>query len=64
MILDFGIVKQALRELADSLDHAFIYEEGTLQKATIEALMAEGFRLIPVPFRPTAECFAKYFLIP
>lgn len=61
MILDFGIVKQALRELADSLDHAFIYEEGTLQKATIEALMAEGFRLIPVPFRPTAECFAKYF---
>ena len=36
-------------------------EEGTLQRATVEALLAEGFRLIAVPFRPTAEQFAKCF---
>lgn len=61
MVLDFGDVKHALRELADSYDHALIYEEGSLQRATVEALLAEGFHLIPVPFRPTAEQFAKCF---
>lgn len=47
-------MKKAVRDLADSYDHALIYEEGTLQRATVEALLAEGFRLIAVPFRPTA----------
>lgn len=61
MILDFADMKQALRNLAESYDHALIYEEGSLQLATVEALLAEGFRLIAVPFRPTAEQFAKCF---
>ena len=61
MILDFGDLKQEVRQLADSFDHALIYEEDTLQNTTVEALLAEGFRLISVPFRPTAECLAKYF---
>ena len=57
MVIDFGDVKKAVRDLADSYDHALIYEEGTLQRATVEALLAEGFRL----FRPTAEQFSKCF---
>ena len=61
MVIDFGDVKHAVKALADSYDHAMIYEEGTLQRATVEALLAEGFRLIAVPFRPTAEQFAKCF---
>lgn len=61
MVIDFGDVKKAVRDLADSYDHALIYEEGTLQRATVEALLAEGFRLIAVPFRPTAEQFSKCF---
>ncbi len=61
MILDFGDLKKEVRALADSYDHALIYEEKTLQSTTIEALCAEGFRLIGVPFRPTAENFAKCF---
>lgn len=61
MVLDFGDVKKAVRTLADSYDHALIYEEGSLQSTTIEALLAEGFRLIAVPFRPTAEHFAQCF---
>ncbi len=61
MILDFSDFKQTLRQLADSMDHALIYEEDTLQNTTVEALLAEGFRLIAVSFRPTAENFAHYF---
>ena len=61
MVLDFGDVKKVVRNLADSYDHALIYEEGSLQCTTVEALLAEGFRLIAVPFRPTAEHFAKCF---
>lgn len=61
MIEDFGPLKKRLRSMADNFDHALIYEAGTLRQATVDALEAEGFRLIHVDFRPTAECFAKYF---
>lgn len=61
MLLDFGDLKKAVRKLADDFDHALIYEEHTLKPKTLEALKEENFRLIAVPFRPTAEQFAKYF---
>lgn len=61
MLLDFGDLKKAVRSLADVYDHALLYEAGTLQEKTEEALKAEGFRLIVLPFRPTAECFAARF---
>lgn len=61
MIVDFGDLKSDLKELADSFDHAFIYEKGSLKAATIDALKAESFRLIEIEFRPTAENFSKYF---
>ena len=61
MLIDFGDIKSAVRTLADSFDHAFIYEEGSLKDETVTALNTENFRLIAVPFRPTAERFAEYF---
>jgi 6-pyruvoyltetrahydropterin/6-carboxytetrahydropterin synthase len=61
MLIDFGDIKSAVRSLADSFDHALIYEEGSLRAETVAALNAENFRLIAVPFRPTAERFAEYF---
>lgn len=61
MVIDFGDLKQAVRALADFHDHATIYEDGTLREATIAAFREEGFRLIALPFRPTAEHFARYF---
>ena len=61
MVIDFGDLKQAVRSLADRYDHALIYEDGTLRETTLSALRAEHFRLIAVPFRPTAECFARAF---
>ncbi len=60
MLIDFSDFKKALQEIADSLDHTFIYEQGSLQLATLDALEAEGFSFVVVPFRPTAENLAKY----
>lgn len=61
MVIDFGDLKKAVRALADEFDHALIYEDGSLRPATVAALEAESFRLIPVDFRPTAENFARSF---
>lgn len=61
MLIDFGELKKDVKAEADKLDHALIYESGTLKPKTIEALNEEGFKLIEVAFRPTAENFAEYF---
>ena len=61
MVLDFGVFKRAVRELAEALDHTFLVEEGSLAPATLAALEAEGFSLTVLPFRTTAENLARYF---
>ncbi len=61
MVMDFGVLKGALKELTGAFDHALILEEGTLQPKTMEALTEENFRMALLPFRPTAERFARYF---
>ena len=60
MVLDFGVFKRTVRELADSLDHTFLIEEGSLKPATLAALEDEGFKLTILPFRTTAENLARY----
>ena len=61
MVLDFGVFKKAVRALADTLDHTFLVEEGSLKPATIAALESEGFSLTILPFRTTAENLARWF---
>ena len=61
MLFDFGDLKAALKEMCDSLDHCLIYEAGSLRETTVAALREEEFRLVEVPFRPTAENFARFF---
>jgi len=61
MVMDFGRLKKAVRELAESFDHALIYEKDSLRENTLKALQEENFRLIEVPYRPTAENFAEDF---
>lgn len=60
MVIDFGTLKDDLNSLADKLDHALIIEQGSLKPATMEALKDEGFKILAMPFRPTAEHFAKF----
>ena len=61
MVEDFGDPKHILRDLCGQLDHSLIYETGSLKERTLEAFREEAFRLSELPFRPTAENFAKYF---
>ncbi len=61
MVLDFGVFKQTVREVAAKLDHTFLVEEGSLKPGTIAALESEGFTLTIMPFRTTAENLAHWF---
>ena len=61
MLVDFGDLKEDVKEAVDYFDHALIIEEGTLKEKTYEALCEEGFHIINLSFRPTAENLAKYF---
>lgn len=60
MVVDFGVFKRAVRDLAEKLDHTFLVEEGSLAPTTLAALEAEGFSLTVLPFRTTAENLARY----
>ncbi|MBQ6395780.1 MAG: 6-carboxytetrahydropterin synthase, partial [Atopobiaceae bacterium] len=61
MVLDFGVFKQKVRALADTFDHTFLVEEGSLSETTMRALESEGFTLKILPFRTTAENLARCF---
>lgn len=60
MVMDFGEFKRIVRGLAESLDHRFLVQEGSLKPETIAALESEGFELLVLPFRTTAENLARY----
>ncbi len=55
MVVDFGEFKAALRGLTERLDHRFLIEEGSLGEDTLACLEREGFSLLAMPFRTTAE---------
>lgn len=61
MLMDFGDLKTDLKALADQYDHSLILEIGSLKDTTLAALQEEDFHLEFVPFRTTAENFAKHF---
>lgn len=61
MIIDFGELKALVGEITKPFDHSLIIEEGSLKETTLTALKEEDFSIITLPFRPTAERFAKYF---
>lgn len=61
MVDDFGTLKKNLKKMIDFYDHALIFEKGSLRDLTFKCLTEDGFRLISVDFRPTAENFASFF---
>ena len=61
MIIDFGDLKKDVKAIADSYDHALIIQEGTMRDATLACIKEDGFNVIVVNFRPTAENFAAFF---
>lgn len=61
MVVDFGDIKKELKLLVDQYDHALIIESNTMRKKTLSCLKEDGFNVIEVDFRPTAESFSYHF---
>lgn len=61
MCVNFAELKKDLRTELDALDHVLIIEQGSLRESTMKALQEEKFQVVEMPFRPTAENFARYF---
>ncbi len=61
MLVDFAQLKKDIKEEVNLLDHVLIIERNTLKPGTVAALEEEGFQLMVLDFRPTAENLAKYF---
>ena len=61
MCVDFAELKKDLRTELDALDHVLIIQQGSLRESTMKALQEEKIQVVEMPFRPTAENFARYF---
>lgn len=61
MVVDFGDLKRDVKAMIDYYDHALIIQEGTMRKETLNCILQDGFKVITVNFRPTAENFAAFF---
>lgn len=61
MVVDFGDLKKDIKEMIDNYDHALIIQEESMRNETLNCLIHDGFKVIHVKFRPTAENFAAFF---
>ncbi|PTQ83823.1 preQ(0) biosynthesis protein QueD [Trichococcus patagoniensis] len=61
MVVDFGDLKKDLKAAVDHFDHALIIEQGTMRAQTLQCIKEDGFNVIEIPSRPTAENFAEHF---
>lgn len=56
MVIDFSELKARVQGLIETMDHSVILEDGD---PLISVLLDAGQRVLTVPFRPTAENFAR-----
>lgn len=61
MVVDFSDLKKDVKDMIDYYDHALIIQEGTMRQETLHCILQDGFKVITVNFRPTAENFAAFF---
>ena len=61
MVIDFGDLKKDVKSMADYYDHALIIQKETMRVETLSCINQDGFKIIEVNFRPTAENFAMLF---
>ena len=61
MVIDFGDLKKDVKAMVDEYDHALIVEVGSMRNETLNCINQDGFKVILVDFRTTAENFAKFF---
>lgn len=63
MVVDFKNLKKCVKDMIDYYDHCLIIEEKTLADKTLNCLLEDGFKVVQVHFRPTAENFAAFFYL-
>lgn len=61
MVTDFCDLKTAVKAMVDYYDHALIIEKDTMRQETLNCLIQDGFQVMQVDFRPTAENFSAFF---
>lgn len=61
MIIDFNDLKRDVKTMVDYFDHALIIQENSMRVETLNCILQDGFKVVNVEFRPTAENFAAYF---
>lgn len=61
MVVDFGDLKRDVKEMVDYYDHSLIIQRGTMRELTLNCLIEDGFRVIEIDFRPTAENLSAFF---
>lgn len=61
MVVDFGDLKKDLKEIVDYYDHSLIIQKETMRKQTLSCLKEDGFKIIEIDFRPTAENLSVFF---
>ncbi|MCM8710917.1 6-carboxytetrahydropterin synthase QueD [Clostridium sp. SYSU_GA19001] len=61
MVVDFGDLKKDVKAMVDYYDHALIIEDKTMRDETLNCLEKDGFKVLKVKFRPTAENFSAFF---
>ena len=61
MVVDFSKLKEDLKEETSRFDHVLIIEKGSLSDTLLSDMKKEGFMVVELDYRPTAEHFAKYF---
>lgn len=61
MVIDFGDLKRDIKAMVDHYDHALIIQKKTMREKTLSCIFEDGFKVIEVNFRPTAENFAASF---
>lgn len=62
MVFDFGLMKQSIKDLIDSFDHAVTLWDGD-DKAYIEDMKKYSDRWVQLPVSPSAEQFSRVIFI-
>ena len=62
MVFDFGLMKQSIKDLIDSFDHAITLWEGD-DKAYISDMKKYSDRWVQLPVSPSAEQFSRVIFI-
>jgi len=63
MVIDFYHVKNALKDLIDTIDHSFIIDVNDPMYPELKQVAEKygALKIFPVDFCPTAEALAKFF---